>query len=1189
MIEPSDSAYHGNLAETFERQRRPRCKTLEGRLMIRTYFVARTVISMLAAGAVTAGGVVLVQQPAAAATSNLTVTTTADVPTTTGACASASTVVAPSPVSLRETVCLANNLAASTGNAVVITVPSGTYTLTYGQLKIGTPANSNISVNGAGAASTTISGGGASRIFDADPNVVGGVNITLTGLTLTGALDNTIGGGAIIGGAQNLTNGDSLTVDSSVITDNHVNTTSPSQTLIGGGGINFAGGSLTITNSTLSNNSSGSSEGSAVSYRAQGHAPNERLTVRNTTFSGNTQVNNSGGTDGGALSVYAPSAAGQFSIINSMFLNNSVTSTLGYSRGAAIITSSGTLTVTGSTFVGNSATGGSQQTGGAIQLIGTASTLRYNRFYKNVATAGSGVHLAGAAAVVATDNWWGCNGGPGAAGCDTVVNISSVPRLVLTGSASPSTVTGPNAASTITTSLLTDSGGLPISAANLGAFANLPIGWSNPRPGDARVSPTTSNLVGAQASTGYNSGTGSGPGGVTATLDNGSLVIALVVDAAPAITSADHVTFSVGVASSFTITTTGYPAPSISRTAALPSGVSFIDHGNGTATISGTPSAGSGGSYPVGLTASNSTATAATQTLTVTVPQAPTFTSAATATFTAGTLGSITVTTTGPPTVTAVSESGTLPTGLSFQDNGDGTAVLSGTPVAGSGGSYPVQLTATNGINPDATQTLTVTVDQAPSVTLDPISQRAAPGDAVTFAATGDGYPAPTVRWQVSADGGLTFTDILTATSTNYTQVATAADTGHQYRAMFSNAVSSVPSAAATLLVGTAPAFTSADHATFSAGTSGSFTVLATGTPAPAITTNDLPGWLTLTDHGDGSATVAGTAPPGSGGTPGFTLHASNGFDPAVSQSFTLTVTEAPGITSADHTMCTVGVAGNFTVTATGGFPTPPALLETGPLPAGITFVDQGDGTATLSGTAPSPAEAGSYPITVTASNGGSESSSQQFLLTVERAPVLALPPTVPASDGPLTGVPAQSTPGQLLLDVSGSGFAPGAPITLGTYSPATVVGHTTADSTGAFHTTLQLPTAAGQDTVLAAGIAPDGTDRYLEAITEIVATPVPTTPVPTTPVPTTPVPTTPVPTTPVPTTPVPTTPVPTTPVPTTAAASSSPASPSSASRGALAFTGLPEDPLKVLGWAAILLLAGLALLASSQRRSRRH
>ena len=50
---------------------------------------------------------------------------------------------------------------------------------------------------------------------------------------------------------------------------------------------------------------------------------------------------------------------------------------------------------------------------------------------------------------------------------------------------------------------------------------------------------------------------------------------------------------------------------------------------------------------------------------------------------------------------------------MTFTDNGDGTATLSGTPAAGTGGTYPITITATNGVSPDATQTFTLTVDQA--------------------------------------------------------------------------------------------------------------------------------------------------------------------------------------------------------------------------------------------------------------------------------------------------------------------------------------------------------------------------------------------------------------------------------------------------------------------------------------------
>ena len=74
------------------------------------------------------------------------------------------------------------------------------------------------------------------------------------------------------------------------------------------------------------------------------------------------------------------------------------------------------------------------------------------------------------------------------------------------------------------------------------------------------------------------------------------------------------------------------------------------------------------------------------------------------------------MTTTGFPT-SALTETGALPTGVTFVDNGDGTATLAGTPAAGTGGTYALTITAANGVTPDATQSFTLTVDQAPAIT----------------------------------------------------------------------------------------------------------------------------------------------------------------------------------------------------------------------------------------------------------------------------------------------------------------------------------------------------------------------------------------------------------------------------------------------------------------------------------------
>jgi LPXTG-site transpeptidase (sortase) family protein len=89
------------------------------------------------------------------------------------------------------------------------------------------------------------------------------------------------------------------------------------------------------------------------------------------------------------------------------------------------------------------------------------------------------------------------------------------------------------------------------------------------------------------------------------------------------------------------------------------------------------------------------------------------FTSADNTTFNVGSAGSFTVTTSGVPTVSSISMSGSLPAGVIFTDNLNGTATLAGTPDIGTEGVYNLTLTATNGIPPDAVQAFTLTVDKA--------------------------------------------------------------------------------------------------------------------------------------------------------------------------------------------------------------------------------------------------------------------------------------------------------------------------------------------------------------------------------------------------------------------------------------------------------------------------------------------
>ena len=88
---------------------------------------------------------------------------------------------------------------------------------------------------------------------------------------------------------------------------------------------------------------------------------------------------------------------------------------------------------------------------------------------------------------------------------------------------------------------------------------------------------------------------------------------------APAISSANSTTFTVNTPGSFSVTTAGTPTPSLTATGVLPSGVTFKDNGNGTATLSGAPATGTAGSYVLTIKAHNGIGTDASQSLALTV------------------------------------------------------------------------------------------------------------------------------------------------------------------------------------------------------------------------------------------------------------------------------------------------------------------------------------------------------------------------------------------------------------------------------------------------------------------------------------------------------------------------------------------------------------------------------------------
>ncbi|MGH3656428.1 MAG: beta strand repeat-containing protein, partial [Micromonosporaceae bacterium] len=358
-------------------------------------------------------------------------------------------------------------------------------------------------------------------------------------------------------------------------------------------------------------------------------------------------------------------------------------------------------------------------------------------------------------------------------------------------------------------------------------------------------------------------------------------------------------------------------------------------------------------------------------------------------TFTVNNPGTFTITTTGVPPVTAIVRGGAaLPAGVTYVDNGDGTATLSGTPGAGTGGVYAMTFTINNGVGGNVVQNFTLTVAE-PALITSAASTTFTAGTPGTFTVTTSGEPEPAITVTGTLPGGVTLVDNGDGTATLSGTPAPASGGTYALVLEATNGVGPVASQNFTLTVNEAPVFTSATSTTFTVGTPGTFTV--TTLAFPAITTiarggAALPAGISYVDNGDGTATLSGTAAPGTGGSHAITFTINNGVGGNVVQSFTLNVEEPPAITSAASDTFIVGTADSFTVTAT-GFPAPTVTHSSGALPGGVTFTSA---TRLLAGTA---TQTGAFPIQFTAANGVGSNAVQAFTLNVV-CPAITVTPT---------------------------------------------------------------------------------------------------------------------------------------------------------------------------------------------------
>jgi predicted RNA-binding protein with TRAM domain len=631
-----------------------------------------------------------------------------------------------------------------------------------------------------------------------------------------------------------------------------------------------------------------------------------------------------------------------------------------------------TVTATGPVFTSDAATSFAENTAGTFAVAATGDA---PISFSETGSLPSGVSLG-------TDGTL--------AGTPAFATAGSYPFTITATDANSNTTTQAFTLTvTATAPVFTSSASISFAEGTAGTFSvtangDTPIGFTETGDLPSGVSLGTDGTLAGTPDAGTS---GSYPITITATDANANTSIQAftltVAASVPVFTSAATTTFAENTAGTFPVTATGDTPITYTKTGALPTGVTLATDG----TLAGTPAFGTAGSYPLTITATDANTATTTQAFTLTVSASgPVFTSAATATFAEGSAGTFSVTANGDAPI-AFTESGLLPSGVGLATNG----TLSGTPAAGSAGSYPITITATDANTATTTQAFTLTVSASGPVFTSAATATFAENSAGTFpvTATGDTPIGFTESGTLPSGVGLAANGTLAGTPAfgtagSYPIIITATD-----------ANSNTATQSFTLTVSaTGPTFTSGTSTTFTETTGGTFNVTATGdAPITYTKTGTLPSGVTLASNG----TLAGTPAFGTAGSYPITITATDANTATKTQAFTLTVTATgPSITSATVATFTANTANTFTVTATGD--TPITFTETGPLPTGVSLATNG----TLAGT-PAAGTQGSYPLTLTATDVHSGTATQAFTLTVSNNP----PTTaviVPSNNATVTG-----------------------------------------------------------------------------------------------------------------------------------------------------------------------------------------
>jgi len=315
-------------------------------------------------------------------------------------------------------------------------------------------------------------------------------------------------------------------------------------------------------------------------------------------------------------------------------------------------------------------------------------------------------------------------------------------------------------------------------------------------------------------------------------------------------------------------------------------------------------------------------------------------------------------------------------------------------PVVGDAANY--DCVVTNGCGNATTNSVALTVNTAPAITLQPVSLTRCVGVSATFTVAASGSPAPTFQWR---KGGV---NIGGATSSSFTIASPVVGDAANYDCVVTNSCGSATSNAVALTVNTAPGITLQPVAlTRCVGVSATFTVAASGTPAPTFQWRK--GGVNIGGATSASYTIAS---PVVGDAANYDCVVTNSCGSATSNAVALTVNTAPSITTqpSAQTAC-AGLGASFTVAAS-GTPSPTFQWRKN-------LVNIGGATAaTYSIASTVTGDAGSYDCVITNSCGSATSNAVS--LTVNTAPGITTQPSpqsVCAGFGASFTVAASGTP----------------------------------------------------------------------------------------------------------------------------------------------------------------------------------